>query len=714
MKNLKKVIALLLAMAMVLSMAACGSKKGEGKDNKDEVVERTDSEVYEEVLGEFYKLYAEAKELTSAEEKSQKWAEMAKAEAKLLESAVVVPLFADGGRYRMTRKAPYTSDYSLWGTDEYRYDRALVTNEIIKSEDYSAMKEKWAELRGTGTYAAWAKQYLLDNGYTLKDNFFWVYNSEIETFDVYASQHSTTGEVMVNTYSGLVEYDGEGNLNGALAESWEVSDDLMTYTFKLREGVMWVDSQGREIAEVTADDFVAGLQHMMDAGKGFEYYVDGLIENATEYIYGEITDFSEVGVTAVDKYTLEYKLAKPSTYFTTMLGYATFAPMCRTYYVSLGGKFGAEYDPAASDYTYGTSPDTIAYCGPYLITNHTENNTYVYEANPAYWNKENQTIKKIVWLYNDGSDPRKAYDDFLAGTIDQCAINESILEIAKQDGNFDKYHFVADTTSTTYTVFFNVNRKAFANASDSTAAVSAQTEEDAARTNVAMTNEHFRRAIAHAIDKTTYRAQTTGEDLKELSVRNTYTPWNLVSLEAEVTVDINGESKTFPAGTFYAEIVQAQLEADGSAIVAFNPEVNDGVGSGDGYDGWYNVDAAVEEIEIAVKELKEDGVEISKEKPIYLDLPYPSNVEIYTNQANAIKQSVEDVLGEYGVVVSLVECSDTDEWLYTGYYINGGSEANYNLFDLSGWGPDYGDPATFLDTMLPDGDGYSTMCIGLW
>lgn len=710
MKISKRLLALLLAGLMVVSATACG-KGGEDSAATLERPTATDTEIYEAQLDDFNSLYQEAVKLTSAEEKSEKWALMAIAEAKLMESATVVPLYADGGRYGMTRKAPYTSDYALWGTDDYRYDRALVTNEIIKAEDYSAMKAEWANLRGTGKYADFVKKYLADHGYTLKDEFVLTYNSEIETFDMYTSQHSTTSEVMVNTYSGLVEYDGEGNLNGALAESWEATPDLMTYTFKLREGVMWVDSQGREIAEVCADDFVAGMQHMIDAGGGFDYYVDGLIENAHEYIYGEITDFSEVGVKALDKYTVQYTLAKPSTYFTTMLGYTTFAPMCRTYYESLGGKFGAEYDNTADGYTYGTSPETIAYCGAYLITNRTENNTYVYEANPTYWNKDNQTIKKITWLYNDGSDPTKAYNDFLAGTIDSVSVNENVLEVAKADGNFDKYAFVGDTTAVTYTIFFNVDREAYANASDATAVVSAQTEDDQVRTAWAMQNVHFRRAIAFSIDKVTYNEQLVGADLKELSTRNTYTPWNLVSLEEEVTVDINGTATTFPAGTFYAEIMQAQLEADGSTIVAFNPDVNDGVGSGDGYDGWYNVEAAVAELEIAIEELKEQGVEISAENPIYVDLPYPSNVELYSNRANAIKQSVEAALGEYGVVVSLVECADTDEWLYTGYYINDGTEANYDLFDLSGWGPDYGDPATFLETMIPG--GYSNMCVGL-
>lgn len=107
-----------------------------------------------------------------------------------------------------------------------------------------------------------------------------------------------------------------------------VSDDGLTYTFHLRKGASWVDSQGRKIADVTADDFVAGMQHMMDAQGGLEYLIEGIIVNASQYISGEVTDFSQVGVKAVDDYTLEYTLESPCSYFLTMMGYSIFAPHC--------------------------------------------------------------------------------------------------------------------------------------------------------------------------------------------------------------------------------------------------------------------------------------------------------------------------------------------------------------------------------------------------
>lgn len=70
----------------------------------------------------------------------------------------------------------------------------------------------------------------------------------------------------------MVEYDTEGTLKPALATGLgEFSDPdpdtgYVTVTYKLREGLKWVDSQGREVADVKADDFVAGMQHMCDAG----------------------------------------------------------------------------------------------------------------------------------------------------------------------------------------------------------------------------------------------------------------------------------------------------------------------------------------------------------------------------------------------------------------------------------------------------------------
>ena len=737
--NAKKILCLVLALAMALSMIACGAKdpapeaSGEATVAPTEATPEAPAEyvdpyadyaddydalsqaIYDDVLGEFYTVYEAAKAATNV---SERQALMAVAEAKLLGSGVMLPLGSNGGNYAISRVAPYTATTVLWGNDYKRFHNMVITTEPLTPEVRDEMKAKWNELKDDDSvyYEDWAKEFLTEKGYTLKDSYTLTYVSDPQTWDGLATSMAADSEAIVNTYDGLYEYDLENKLQPALAESYTVTDNAdgtQTYTFKIREGAVWVDSQGRKVADVKADDFVAGMQHMLDAMGGLEYLVQGVIVNATEYITGDVTDFAEVGVKALDDYTLEYTLCQPTSYFMTMLGYGVFAPLSREYYTSKGGQFGADFDSTAASYTYGKTPNDIAYCGPYVVTNATAENTIVFKANESYWNAENIGMKTITWLFNDGQDPTKAYNDMLAGTIDGCGLNSSSVEAAKADGNFEKLAYVSACDATSFMAFTNLRRVATANFNDPTAVVSPKSEEDVARWNAAVLNQHFRLALAMAVDRGAYNAQVVGEELKLTSLRNSYTPGNFVAMAEDVTIDINGESKSYPAGTYYGQIVQDQLDADGIAITAWDPTAEGGIGSSDGFDGWYNADAAAAELATAIEELAAQGLEISAENPIYLDLPCFTTSEAYANRGNAYKQSIESALGGC-VIVNLTECVDSAQWYYAGYYPTTGAEGNYDVCDLAGWGPDYGDPQSYLDTMLPQYAGYMTKSIGVF
>lgn len=735
----RKIVSALLVMSMAASLVACGNSGSGSSDPADESVsvsssassesdasasasseseaeaeesempegyDETSTELYNEALGDFNDALATAKE---AETVDERYALMAVAEGKLMESAMMYPLISKGGMYAMYRMAPHTKDYTLWGSDTDRYHQYVVTTDFIKAEDYNEMRAKWDELKGTGTYESWVKEYLAGKGYTLKDSFSMPYSSDPVTWDGLATSRAADNDAIINTYDGLMEYDVEGTLQPALAESYEVSDDGLTYTFHLRKDVKWTDSQGREVDTVKADDFVAGMQHMCDAQGGLEYLVQGVIKNVSQYISGEITDFDEVGVKAVDDYTVEYTLEEPCSYFETMLGYTIFMPMSRSYYQSQGGKFGAEYDSSAADYQYGKDSNSIAYCGPYLVTNATAKNTIVFKLSDSYWNKDNVNIKTLTWLYNDQSDVTKMYTDAKAGTVDYVNLNTSTMETAKSEGLYDQYAVVSDTDATSYMGFYNINRIATANANDGTTAKSTKSDEEIQRTNKALQNVHFRRAISFAADRGAYNAQQVGEDLKYTSLRNTFTPGYFVSLSKDTTIQINGTDTTFPAGTYYGEIVQKQIDADGVKIKVWDAENK----TSDGFDGWYNPENAVEELNTAIEELAEEGITIDESNPIQIEYPYPSAVEVYTNKANSYKKSVEAALGGK-VVINLVDAVDMDGWYYAGYYVNYGYEQNYDVYDVSGWSPDFGDPCSYLDTMLPDYEGYMTKCFGIF
>ena len=722
---MKKFLAMLLALTMVLSLAACGAKDttpataapatepagpvyvdpyADVADDYDALSEA----VYMDVLGEFNTYYETALAESNV---SKSRALMAIAEAKMLGAGIFLPTTSQGGNYAVTRVAPYTNTPVLFGNDEYRFHKRIVTTEPIEAAHYNEMKAEWAKLAGTGTYEQYVKDYLTEKGYTTKTEHVAYFDANVQIWDVLATSYAADSEILVNCYDGLIEYDMENVAQPALATGYTVSEDGLKYTFTIREGVEWVDNQGRKVGEVTADDWVAGMQHVCDAAGGLEYLLGAgfaNIVNADAYVAGEVTDFAEVGVKAIDDYTLEYTLDKPTNYFPTMLSYGVFAPLCREYYESMGGKFGDEFKADDPNYTYGQNgPDSIAYNGPFVVTNYADNNIVAYEKNASYWNGANDNITKLTFFYTDGSDHQKMYDDFFTGVVDSIGLSTERVQIAREKDTFDKYAYIADTNATSYCGFFNLRRAAFANYNDANVGVSPKSDEEKVRTGAAMLNQNFRLALAMSMDRATYNEQSVGSELKLNNLINSYTPGTFVSLEEETTVAINGTDKTYPAGTFYGQIMQDQLDADGIKLTVWNGQ------SSSGFDGWYNPENAKEFLAAAVEELAAVGIEVSKENPIYLDFCVNASTTGGINTKQALKKSIEAATDGM-IMINLVEFATRDLYQGATYRFNVGNEANYDFSDGSGWGPDYGDPSTYLGTMLPYGAGYMTKSLGVF
>lgn len=745
---MKKTLALMLVLAMVLSMfAGCGKNEesstgttapasvetapagtesnGDGYVGLDwEAIDAMDYDdacdvIYDWNLGEFYEYYQVAKEET--EDLDVRAALMAIAEAKLMESGVFGPVYGDGGSYAISRVVPRSGSTVMWGLDEYKWYTYLVTNELITSEDREALIALWGESADAAEWDAAAKAFLEEHGYTLNDTYNYETSYLMDTWDVIATSELSNSYFINCTYSGLLEYDTKNMLQPALAESYEESEDGLTYTFHIRQGVNWVDQQGRVIGEVTADDWVASLQHMADNNDELGYLMsaDGGcgIKNYDAYVNGEV-DWSEVGVEAVDDYTLVYTLEVPFPAFVTMMGYGCFAPLNRSFYKAQGGTFSAEGDEYTAG-NYGTSPSTIAYCGAYLVTNYTAENVTSYGPNPEYWNADAVNTHYINLYYNDGSETTRFYNDTKDNLCAACALNASALVLAKQEipegeteTYFDLYSYVTTNSSGHFAGWLNLFRHTWTLANDTTAGISPQTEEDAARTRSAMNNKNFRLALAMAFDRGSFNATAVGEDLKYARLKNSFTPGTFLVLSSDVTVDINGTATTFPAGTYYGEIEQAQIDADGFGVKVWDPTGDGGVGSGDGFDGWYDPDQAVVYLEAAIEELAQVGVEITAENPIYIDVPVYTASESIVNRQNVYKQTLENVLGGR-VIVNLIEYADATSYQSSYYYTANGTESNYDSTPgMMGWSPDYGDAQSYLDVIQPY--GYMTKCVGLY
>ena len=172
MKKFNKFLSLMLVLAMVLSMAACGAKTeapaatqapaaaateavaapAEYVDPYADIADDYDElsqAVYDDVLGEFYAYYMEAME---EETDAMRYAKMAIAEAKMLSAGIFLPTTSKGGNYAMTKMAPYSNTPVLWGNDTYRFHDVIVTTEPITAEDIAAIRTEWVNKVGTGEY----------------------------------------------------------------------------------------------------------------------------------------------------------------------------------------------------------------------------------------------------------------------------------------------------------------------------------------------------------------------------------------------------------------------------------------------------------------------------------------------------------------------------------------------------------------------------------
>lgn len=664
---------------------------------QDGVYVRGDDEtIYENNLGKYQELLNAAKEST---DNNERYVLMAKAEAELLDSAVMIPTTTRGGEYTISRVAPRTQPYVQWGNDKDRLFGLVITDDdFITPDEIQEMLDQWEKaFKGEGEYDP--AGYLEGKGHKLAAKYSTTFQTAPVTLDWLNTSSRSDTEVTANMVEGLVQYDNLFKLQPALAESWDVSDDGLTYTFHIRKGVKWYTSEGTEYAEVTAHDFEAAFHHMLDTQAGLEFLVDGVVVGANAYLNGG--SYEDVGYKAVDDYTLEITLEKETPYFTTMLTYSCFLPLCKSFYEAHGGVYGvSEYAEAFNDttkYTFGKSEDVASqvYCGPFLLQKLQKDSEIKAVKNKNYYNADKVTLDTITWIYDNGEDPVATYNDVIKGVYATCTLRAAngLLEKAKADGNFEKYAYISDTEATTYFGGLNLNRGTYALESGTVA--STKTEEQKAATVTAFNNKNFRKALMFAFDKSTQNAVVVGDELAEKNLRNMYTHPEFVSLTEDYT---DADGNTFKAGTFYGDIVQFYCD-----------QKEMGINVKDSQDGWFNAEAAKKYLEAAKEELGENVT-----YPIAIDVVYLSSNDNLTAQANAYKKVIEETLGSENVVVNLVEATTSEDYYASGYRATTGVAGNFDMFYGSGWGPDYGDPSTYLDTFLGEGGGYMTKVIGLF
>lgn len=501
--------------------------------------------------------------------------------------------------------------------------------------------------------------------YTGPDTFSMIANFDITTLDYVYNNKSSNGDYVNNFVEGLLTQDNHGKLIPGMASEWSCNDDASEWYFTIRDDAVWSTSAGEEYDAVTAEDFVTGLKHAVDSKSETLGLVADLIVGLREYSEGTGT-WEDVGIKA-DGNQLTYTLTGPCGYFDGMTTYTILWPINAEFLESKGSDFGA------------VEPDSILYNGCYILSSLVPAQEVRFDANPNYYDAKNVFVQHVVVTYSDGKDPAQNFNMFVNGEVTSTTVNQSLPEVvAKAAELYPDNQYKSMTTATSYWGAFNWDRQMYALYNDPSVSTTSKTDAQKADAKAAILNADFRRAVYAAYSAHAVEAITLGEEHADGVIRNTLVPYTFA-----MTTD----------GRSYGSIVEkyaAELVAD-----------YEGIDLNDGHDAWYNPELAKTFAERAKEEL---GDSVS-EWPIHIDVPVYAASENQKNMQLAMKKSIEDAIGDY-VVIDLQFLEGNSSVYYSSFYnMPTGEENSIDLVFGAGWGPDYGDPLTYLHCFdVHDGD----------
>lgn len=501
--------------------------------------------------------------------------------------------------------------------------------------------------------------------YTGPDTFSMIANFDITTLDYVYNNKSSNGDYVNNFVEGLLTQDNHGKLVPGMASEWSCNDDASEWYFTIRDDAVWSTSAGEEYDAVTAEDFVTGLKHAVDSKSETLGLVADLIVGLREYSDGT-GKWEDVGIKA-DGNQLTYTLTGPCGYFDGMTTYTILWPINAEFLESKGSDFGA------------VEPDSILYNGCYILSSLVPAQEVRFDANPNYYDAKNVFVQHVVVTYSDGKDPAQNFNMFVNGEVTSTTVNQSLPEVvAKAAELYPDNQYKSMTTATSYWGAFNWDRQMYALYNDPSVSTTSKTDAQKADAKAAILNADFRRAVYAAYSAHAVEAITLGEEHADGVIRNTLVPYTF---------------QTTSDGRTYGSIVEkyaAELVAD-----------YEGIDLNDGHDAWYNPELAKTFAERAKEEL---GDSVS-EWPIHIDVPVYAASENQKNMQLAMKKSIEDAIGDY-VVIDLQFLEGNSSVYYSSFYNQPTGEDNsIDLVFGAGWGPDYGDPLTYLHCFdVHDGD----------
>lgn len=554
-------------------------------------------------------------------------------------------------------------------SDEINY---LITMFIENSQEYILATE----------YAA-----LTTDAERVKHSFFKALASGYDKFKASGFEVvlPTVGQNL-NWYYGEIDTGvASGKANDAIGRNaYQLSgttDSLWVwYNSLTEEDEVYVDEHGNWAFENATESFTG--QHAAESETAVEIaWETTAAQAAFNEALAEYSDFDNVGVKAVDDYTLEYTTYAVQNYFVSALLHSAYYPA------------NAEFIEEVGFENFGTTMDKMLYCGPHMLKTWDIESQVVLKKNKKYWDAENvhlDTIKLIKYDTSNSSNYGWVRTQYEQGLIDGFSVSSSDTEgwakyVTGSDGTgtiFDPAHADAYSnesemgTGSSYLLFLNRNFNYGWVENYPNLFKTSLTKAEVAAGNKALANLNLRKALVYGLDRSYAQEANWAADYinKDQYLSNTYVP-------KEFAVDENGKDYL----DYYAEVYAQKNNM--TVTQATEKTVP-------GQDGITDLTKAKQFMTAAYNELK--GTMTFPIKLEYAGLWDADSIsydtEMIAKWNNDLKITVDGQTVQVVEIVRNTAIATENDYLYA---------SNYSVGHLTimGWGPDYADPLTYLDTL---------------
>ena len=485
--------------------------------------------------------------------------------------------------------------------------------------------------------------------------------NEMEDWLIHHTEKAQNLNVLANCYAFLQEVNNYGMLSRGAAESYETSEGNKVWTFHLQGGQKWVDYRGNVKADLVAQDYVTGIEWILNSWKNGGFNTSmllSMLEGAQEYydytnslpeaealaLTPDNEEFQKVGVKAPDDSTVVYTLTDGFTYFGTLATSAALCPLSQ-----------GEIDEIGVENMVGRDYTRMWYSGAYYVTEYFADNSKTLVKNPYYWDPDSTFEEVVITMVEDGN---KANDMYFNGELDHATLSDDNLTLILNAGESDeRYQYLAPTrlAKYSYCIIPNYDKKINTGTDANPVYV------DDVNWTTALANENFRQALYHGINL--YEYWVLSDPMDPLSQENLC--WSMQGV------------CYFSDGRDYVDRVKELIGLDGES---------------NGEDPLrFDLDKANEYKEKAIEELTALGVTF----PVNIDYWGSGKSTTFPQSAQVLKECFEDYLGsDFVTVTPNFYTSNAQTEVYTPQL-----QSIYS----GGWGADYGDIENFTDQIALGG-----------